>query len=189
MKLIERPPLITGRIELFTFDRHGRIIETYEAPNTVQYEGFDVLALIMAGRLAASVNAIYFQFENTSSGVLQDVSGRDVVASDFRALSGGRDFVRSQLAPGAMSASGVSYGSNQATFAGIAALGDLGDAQGLNFAAGVEVERCALAIAPNWADSSQDMVYAAWAPTTLIVAPSSGGVGLRWTIIFAHQWT
>ena len=119
------------------------------------------------------------------------MSGRDVIAADFRALSGNRDFIRSQLMTGAMSgtASLSQYNSNQATFVGIAALGDIGAAQGLGFLAGGEVERCALALAPEWSDKSQDMVYAAWAPTTLITIPSAGGVGLRWTIVFAHQWT
>lgn len=191
MNFIEKSPCSIGSIEFFVFNEFRQIIKSYSFKNTVQYEGFDALGLIMSGQLNAHVNAMYFRWENTGSGVLQDVSGRDVTAADFRALSGNRDFIRVQLMPGAVSGTTLypQYSSNQATFAGIAALGDLGAAQGLAFNAGGEVEMCALAIAPEWSDSSQDMVYAAWAPTSLITIPAAGGVGLRWTILFAHQWT
>jgi len=186
-----RSPKMAGRVELFTFDGNNRIIQSVRAANTVQYEGYDALGQIMSGQLDASINAMYFQFERTGSGALQDVSGRDVDSADFRALTGNRDFVRSQLTPGALSGTAAysQYSSNQATFSGIAALSDVGAAQGLTMIAGSDIERCALVIAPSWSDKSQDLVYAAWAPTSLITVPASGGVGLRWTIIFAHTWS
>jgi hypothetical protein len=193
MNLIARPPLVLGRIEAFTIDEHGRERILLREHNTVQYEGFDALGKIMSGELSVGINGMYFQFEDGGAGTGRSVASREITAAQFLNLGAGLDFVRTRLGEGITSATEVAhpglYNSNQIVFSGIAASGDVGEANSLVFNAGDAVEMAALVVAPDWDDNTQDMVYAAWAPGAPLVVPATGGFGLRWTVIFAHSWT
>lgn len=157
----------------------------------IQYEGFDALGKIMSGDVDGHINAMYFMVDTSGTGVARDVSDRLMTASDFRALTGDHDFVRVPLSRGSLSAetsAGGTYSSNKITFVGVLSLGAEGEL-GKTIQAGDKIEAAALVIAPAWSDNTQDLLYAAWAPTAPVDMPASGGYALSWPVRFVHSWT
>lgn len=151
--------------------------------NLVQYEGFDALGKIISGNINSRINGLYLQFDSSGVGTPRIVD-RTITAASFRALSSPLDFLRIPLGAGILSALDSNYSSNVVVFNGIAPVGLTGE-NGLIFNAGAKVELFALVIMPDQNDNTQDMVYAAFAPSTPIEALSTSGVGIRWQIQFA----
>lgn len=171
-----------GRVEIFDLSDMQRPLDG--GFNSVQYEGFDALARLMAGDVSGRINAMYFQFDYNGPGVSRSPVGAEYTSEQFRNLVGDLDFLRVQLAGGSLSSTDTPYASNRATFVGVAALGDVGEANEHVFVAGSAIELVALVIAPVWSDPSQDLVYAAYAPSSPIIAPAAGGVAMRYHIWF-----
>lgn len=151
--------------------------------NLVQYEGFDALGKIVSGNLNSRINGLYLQFDSSGVGTPRTVD-RTLTAASFRALVSPLDFLRIPIGTGILSALDSNYNSNVVIFNGIAPVGLTGH-NGKPFNPGAKVEIFALAIMPDLNDATQDMVYAAFAPTTPVKALSASGVGIRWQIQFA----
>lgn len=174
---------IVGVVELYSLDRRGRFDQLlWRERNLVTYEGYDALGAFAAGDLLVGINAMYVQFDQTGVGTTRTAAITDT-AADFRALSGDVDFLRIRMRGGVTSASSGNFASNKAAFDITAVVGLLGEQDELEFAESVAVEKLGLVIAPDWADNTQDRLYASYALSSPQVV-SGSGIGIRWQTQF-----
>ena len=172
-----------GIVEVFTIDLDGIAKKIYEGKNTITYEGADVITNILSGNLTATINAVFMGFNSGGTAATTSTSV-STKASDFRALSSPLDYMRVRLSPGVLGASSVSYVNNKATFTGIAAAGETGEG-GETFTGGTaDVTHLGLAVAPDWDDATEDLLYAVHTPAAVIAVPTNSGVGVRWQTQF-----
>lgn len=181
MIINSKPDKCGGVIEIWSLDKlkkFDRLLRRVK--NTMTYEGADGIAAVLSGAVAGSINAMYFGFDNSGSPatIATDANSK---ASDFRGLDGvDNDFVRVRLSAGVRVASSVNYSGNRITFTGIVADGDDGEVA-LSLTGGTsDITHMGLVIAPDWADNTQDFLYAAYTPAAVIPVPSGGGYGFRW---------
>lgn len=174
------------QIEVFARFQDGREIVLDRGHNTLTYQGFDALAQVLSGNLDACVNAFFFKFDSSGAASSESPAGQDVTVDEFLSLSDPWDYVRGRLTPGALSStdSGL-YVSNQATLVPIASTGSVGELNELVMSSSSKITKAALVFAPEWSDRTQDLVYAAWAPSVPIAPPSGAAVGLRWNVGFS----
>ena len=178
---------LSGELEIFTLDSQGRETVLVRAGNEIQFEGFDALAAIMAGEVSSSINVMYFKFLSGGGAASESPAGRSNPSSVFRGLASPWDFVRAQMSPGARAPQNSNYVGNQITFTGVAETGAIGEISDLVMNDSSEITMVALVVAPSWADRTQDLVYAAYAPAVPISPPTGSAVGLRWRIRFAAE--
>jgi len=178
---------LTGEIEIFYRYPDGSEDIVEKGKNSIQYEGFDALAKIMTGEIAGSINAMYFKFNSTGTAVTEDPVGRGNNAALFQSLAAPWDIARVEMTNGVRTAQNSLYNGNQATFVGVAETGATGAVNGLSMGTAADITMLALVVAPAWNDITQDLVYAAYAPSTVISPPVNAAVGWRWKIQFAYQ--
>lgn len=168
-----------GHVEIFSIKDGVEKILVSEH-NDIQYQGATALAAIMSGASTGSINTMYFTIDGEED---QATDGHDIVASDFPALTGDADFVRVSISPGVLSST-TDHSNNKITFTGIVAYGDTTFNDEVAIDESNNVTLFALVVAPDSDDQSQDMVYAAYSPTTELDVPADGALGVRWAIVF-----
>jgi hypothetical protein len=137
-----------------------------------------------------NVGGMYIEFDNTGADVDPVPSiNRDEGASYYAGLGPTRDYLRVPLVANAASTSNVALfpGNNIATFISQSE-GTVGVQNGLTFSdvANSRVYGGALVIYPEFADSSQDLIFSRYyfAPGSQIEKVAGSQVGLTWAIQF-----
>ncbi len=177
--MIDRLSSLRGRVRVTNADGF-----TYESSNLVVYGGGDIIARLLAGYTEYRISHMLFAYHNTAGTADSVVPARtDTVANKFTALNGTtKDYIRaSVLSPAQMSASGVNYSSNQATFVAIA--NAVTGVKGLAFGAGSnsKVNAIGIVAAPTGA-AAGDVLYAHFGLSTAVPAVGSNQVTATWTL-------
>lgn len=146
------------------------------------YTAGDILAQLLAGNHAYAIAYAYLVFDNSGTPVPLVPSQSDTVAT-FHALSGTQDILRVPVLQNpAMSATGVNYNSNRATFT-IIGNGSVGVISGLPFSAvaGSQVTNIALVAAPTGVYTG-DVLYSHTDLATALPVLASGHVGATYSV-------
>lgn len=179
---------IKNKVEVFSLDSNGKLKDLlYSSFNVKTYEGADGIAALISGNKSGSINAMYFGFHSTGVGASTVSTDANTKASDFRALTSPQDFMRVRLSPGIVDASAGDYTGNRITFTGVAAADEDGENGDTLTGGSAEITHLGLVIAPDWNDNTEDYVFAAHTPSSLISVPANTGVAIRWQVTFTQS--
>ena len=150
-------------------------------PNAIQYEGYDAVSQILAGKITGHIAAMYFNVRINASTVVTPAALTDK-AADLILTGDTLDTVRVPTGPAALIGTTSNYDSNSAIYVANLAVGDIGIGTH-TVAIGDYVVQVGLVVVQDWDDSTSDLLYAVWQPDSPI-AISSSGVLIRWPIQF-----
>jgi len=173
-------------VRFMLFDpRTNAVKKTIERSNLILYGAADILAQLIAGNADYKINAMYIEFENTGGPpVIPPAFDRSGGRAYYDGLGAGKDYLRVPiLVSPALSASGVAYQNNQATF--FAVTEGVAGVHGTTFDITSVVYGAALVAAPDIGDQSQDIVFSrVYTEIGSIQKEVGHEVGVTWTIGF-----
>jgi hypothetical protein len=156
-----RQPTV-GNVELTGLDEGGKVLWAVRHPNTLVYDGVDLLAQMLAWE-PVRINAAYLEFVasgGSPGGVVDPAEGREYYQAIDDGVGPGSDYLRVPIVtpPHTESSDVEKFVGNRVVFSAFSA-GDSG-VNGTAFAEGASIFGLALVYAPDMADRTKDVVFA-----------------------------